>query len=148
MRLSWLCMLALTLRLIVPTGYMPAMSQGRMVVSICSGNATPSMLVTIPGLEQQPGEGRHDDRDQHGAPCAYAGLSMSALDAVTLVLVRTAPRFVEETGSLPPPVSVASWRAGVRPWVRGPRPAADRQRARLTVQSATRKPVLPALPIP
>ncbi|WP_230771643.1 DUF2946 family protein [Sphingomonas sp. Leaf4] len=120
MRLSWLCMLALTLRLVVPTGYMPVMSHGRMVVSICSGNATRSMLVTIPGLEERPGEGRHDDRDQHGAPCAYAGLSMLALDSATPVLVRTAPRFMEETGLLPPPVSTAGWRAGLRPWVRGP----------------------------
>lgn len=118
--MALLCMITLTLRIVVPGGYMPITSHGQMVISICSGTTTTSMLVDVPGLKPPSGGGGHEDGTKHETPCAYAGLAMSALGAVPFDLLPAALRHAMDAGLRPTASWVSPVRAGLRPWVRGP----------------------------
>ncbi|WP_342450650.1 DUF2946 family protein [Sphingomonas sp. CFBP 13728] len=111
---------SLALRLVVPSGYMPTMSHGKMIVSICSGTMTEPMVLEVPGLAQQPDDASHDAPAKHDTPCAYAGLTMAALAAVPLDLLIVALAFTMGSGLRPGPAPVETSRYGLRPWARGP----------------------------
>ncbi len=74
-----LLVLALAVRVLVPAGYMPGQSDGRIVIGICNGQGGASTMVwTIPGKEHE------ESKEAPGAamPCAFAGLGLPALPAV------------------------------------------------------------------
>ena len=107
---------ALVMKLIVPGGFMPIMSDGHFIVVVCTG--TGPMSMAMPGLDHGKSES-----GQHGkpeAPCAFAGLSAPSLAAADLVLLAAAILFVMTLGmravaSLEAPASLH-----LRPYLRGP----------------------------
>ncbi|MFS0735636.1 DUF2946 family protein [Sphingomonas sp. 1P06PA] len=77
--------LALAMKLLVPTGFMPTVAGGQIVVTLCSGSGPVKMMMTLPGTG-------HHDADDHGAakhepPCAFSGLTMPALSGADPVLL-------------------------------------------------------------
>lgn len=110
--------LALVMKIVVPAGFMPTVSDGRIVISICSGTGPTTMVVTIPGLEQdKPDGGKHGKADQ---PCAFAGLSAPSLAAADPILLAAAILFVLALGMRPLPLPAATASPYLRPPLRGP----------------------------
>lgn len=116
--------LALAMKLLVPAGFMPTVSNGRIVVSICSGTGPMTMVVAMPGMAHHaPADTpRHDEGAS--APCAYAGLmapSLAAIDPLLLAIALFVAMALALRPVAPPLVAVP---ARVRPPLRGPpRPA-------------------------
>ncbi len=119
--------LALVLRVIIPTGFMPMVDNGRFVITVCSGTgpmvmaAPPAMSHAMPHAmaahdEPKP-ETEHRGADQ---PCAFAGLSMASLAAVDTVLLAIALLFMLALGLRgAAPIATAA-AAYLRPPLRGP----------------------------
>ena len=111
--------LALIMKLLMPGGFMPIVSDGQIVVSICSGTGPTKMVVTIPGLGQKPDEG-----GEHGGkaeqPCAFAGLSTPSLATTDPILLAAAILFVLARGVLAVPLQTLAAPPYLRPPLRGP----------------------------
>lgn len=76
----WLVAAALLVRLLVPAGFMPVVSQGRVTLAPCSG-----VMPAMAGMahhDRAPAE----DGARHDMPCAFAGLAAPALGAADPVL--------------------------------------------------------------
>lgn len=115
--------LALLMKLAVPAGFMPTISDGRILVSVCSGTGPTTMVMTIPGVEhgKPDGDTRHDKAEQ---PCAFAGLSAPSLAAADPILLAAAILFVLILGTRPFAALVSTTPPHLRPPLRGP-PARD-----------------------
>lgn len=110
---------ALLMKLVMPAGFMPTVSNGQIVVSICSGTGPMTMVMTIPGLEH----GKSDGSEHHGKteqPCAFSGLSTPSLAATDPILLAAAILFVLALGALPITLPVATAPPYLRPPLRGP----------------------------
>ncbi|MDT9600968.1 DUF2946 family protein [Sphingosinicella rhizophila] len=116
--------LALMMKVAMPAGFMPTMSDGQIIVSLCSGTGPTAMVMTIPGLEH----GRSDSDGQHGKteqPCAFSGLSAPSLAAADPGLLAAAILFILALGMRPPAVPATRAPPYLRPPLRGP-PAIQR----------------------
>ncbi len=123
--------LVLALRVIVPSGFMPTVSDGRIVVAVCSGSGP--MSITRPPPATHAVAGLHGDRNEpehqpdHGKmdqPCAFAGLSTLAIAAVDAALLTVALALVAALAvriAAPLATARASY---LRPPLRGPPAAA------------------------
>ncbi|HZV19467.1 MAG TPA: DUF2946 family protein [Sphingobium sp.] len=72
-------LLVLSLRMLVPTGFMPVASEGRMVIQLCTGTGPATMVLDL-------GKAAPTSGDQHKAgdgPCTYAGTFAGGLLAAT-----------------------------------------------------------------
>lgn len=111
--------MALAMKVVMPAGFMPMMSDGRIVVGMCSGTGQTTMVVTIPGLEH-----RDADRGEHGGktsqPCAFAGLGTPALAAADPVLLAIAILFALALGMRFVPLMPVAAPRSLRPPLRGP----------------------------
>jgi hypothetical protein len=112
---------ALLVRVLVPAGFMPAVSHDRLVLTICTGTGPVQVTTTIPGkTAHEPGQPQHQGNSKH--PCPFGGLSIPALAAhVGDPAPAVATLDVERA---PNPASVAA--AGplhLRPHPRGPPPS-------------------------
>ena len=131
-----ICVAALLLKLIVPTGYMIDASRGHFAIIACPGTvAAPAanamtgmsgMHAAMPDHGMQSDHGGAKDHDPSGGhakvelPCAFAGLSAAALGAVDPILIATFVAFVMLLGyraGYSPPVVQRSF---LRPPLRGP----------------------------
>lgn len=110
--------LALAMKVLMPAGFMPTMTDGRMVVSVCSGTGSTTMVVTIPGMKHGDGEPRGDGKPE--APCAFAGLSMPSLAAADPLVLALAILFVMATGLRPITVLRVAAPQFLRPPLRAP----------------------------
>lgn len=116
-----LCVAALLLRLLVPTGYMVSSDQGQLSVVICSGVEARTVTMNMPGMQgDMPDHGNSTDHGTVELPCAFSGLSTPALSATDAVQLAALIAFVIATGAagvvLPPPAT----RPYLRPPLRGP----------------------------
>lgn len=118
-----ICVAALALRILVPTGYMIAVDHGRIAMTLCSGVAQPqpSMAMDMPGMDHTMSE--HGKSKEHGKaemPCAFSSLSAQALGAVDPTLLVVALAFVAALAlhSLSPTIIRAA--PYLRPHLRGP----------------------------
>ena len=115
-----LCVAALLLKLMVPSGYMIASHSGHLTVEVCSGMAAPPVKMAMPHAMPMPGHGKPHDGAKPDQPCAFAGLSAAALGAVDAVLLAALIAFVMALAfapaTLPPPLR----RVRLRPPLRGP----------------------------
>ena len=115
-----ICAAALLLKLLVPTGYMVASEHGRMTITICSGVASRSMTMEMPGRQgDMPGHGKKD----HGKtemPCAFSGLSAQALGAADPILLVALVAFIMAIGLCPAVLPAPFRRTYLRPPLRGP----------------------------
>ncbi|KQN30512.1 hypothetical protein ASF00_07220 [Sphingomonas sp. Leaf34] len=125
----WLCVAALAMKLLVPTGYMIANQSGHIAITLCPGVAPTTatsggMHMTTPD-HAMSGHAMpdHDPSTSHGKtelPCAFSGLSAQALASVDAILLIAAIAFVVATGVRPirPPVHPSA--PHLRPPLRGP----------------------------
>lgn len=111
--------LALMLKIAVPAGFMPTMSNGQIVVSVCSDMGPATMVITIPGLKhsKSDSEGQHGKAEQ---PCAFSGLSAPSLAAADPILLAAAILFVLALGMRPLLLPAATAIPYLRPPLRGP----------------------------
>ena len=129
----WLALAALTVRLLVPAGFMVGQVDGRAMLQICSGFGPVSVApVTDHGAMPMTGHaaatakhhgGGHDDAGGHAAvdmPCAYAALAHGAVAAADIVLLAFAIAFVMALGFAARAVRPLRSRAYLRPPLRGP----------------------------
>jgi hypothetical protein len=111
--------MALLMKLAVPAGFMPAMSDGKIVVGMCSSTGATTMAITIPGLKHgAPDGGEHPGKAEQ--PCAFAGLSAPSLAAVDPVLLTFAILFVLALGLRPLLLTAAHAPLYLRPPLRAP----------------------------
>ena len=119
-----LCVAALLLKLVVPSGYMIGNHDGHLTIEVCSGMATApakmAMPHAMPHAMPMPSQGKPHDGAKPDQPCAFAGLSAAALGAVDAVLLAALIAFVMALAfapaTLPPPLR----RVRLRPPLRGP----------------------------
>ena len=111
--------LALMMKLVMPAGYMPTVSSGQIIVSICSGTGPMTMVMTIPGLEHGKSEGDgHQGKTEQ--PCAFSGLNAPSLAAADPVLLAAAILFVLALGMRPLVLPASTAPPYLRPPLRGP----------------------------
>ncbi|MBB3881072.1 hypothetical protein [Sphingomonas pseudosanguinis] len=130
-----LCVAALLLKLVIPSGYMIGEAQGHMAIVLCPGtmpvadamsHAPPGDMTTMHGMPHgvMADHGRSDHRDgQHGRaemPCAFAGLSAAALAAVDPIQLVALLAFVLTTGFVALTANVRPAPPYLRPPLRGP----------------------------
>lgn len=77
-------LLALGVRLAVPSGFMPVRQNGVTVLTLCSGHG-PMML----------GHHQHDPGGQADQPCAFAPLSLAATGGAAPILLADAIAYIE-----------------------------------------------------
>lgn len=111
--------LALMMKVVIPAGFMPTVSNDQIVASICSGTGPMTMAMPIPGLQhgKSDGSGHQDKAEQ---PCIFAGLSAPALTGADPLLLAITILFILVLGlrSMALPASTAP--PHLRPPLRGP----------------------------
>lgn len=110
--------LALLMKIVVPSGFMPTISNGQVVVSVCSGMGPTTMVMTIPGLEHKSSGDSHGGKAEQ--PCAFAGLSAPSLAAANPVLLAAAILFMLGLGMRPLVLPTSTAPPYLRPPLRGP----------------------------
>ncbi len=122
---------ALLMKALVPTGFMPAMVDGRFVIAVCSGTGpvtAPPHMAAMPGMAHGPAmTGHHGGRDRPGEqhdnkpqPCAFAGLQSPSLAAADPVVLAIAVAFVLALGLRVVAALPLVLPARLRPPLRGP----------------------------
>jgi hypothetical protein len=96
-------LLALLARLLIPTGFMPVVQDGRLVMALCAGQGPAPMLhAAMPGMDHAaassgyPADHEGSEHMKDG-PCAFAGVSLAATAAADPVLLALAILFVVTT---------------------------------------------------
>lgn len=107
---GWLCVAALAMKLLVPTGYMIANEGGHIAITLCPGVAPPIAgsagmdMMTPDHVMSGHSMPDHDPSTGHGKmemPCAFSGLSAQALASVDAILLVAAIAFVVAIGVRP-----------------------------------------------
>lgn len=100
-----LIVLAVTMKALIPAGYMVDTRTDYLTVIICSGTDAHSSIAIPIERESTPGD-KHEDKGGSDSPCAFTGLGMAALGGADLPLLATAIAFILALGfapvSLPP----------------------------------------------
>ena len=116
---------ALVMKILVPAGFMPVVSGGRVTVEICGGTVpvqtvmAPMMAMAMPGMAHHSGKSDHQEREM---PCAFSGLTAPSLAAVDPVLLAIAIAFIVGlVFRVRTAVPIAA-QAYLRPPLRGPPP--------------------------
>ena len=110
---AWLVVLALLMKVLVPSGYMLGTSGGSMTVELCSGYGAQEMVVAMPGMTDHSGKKQgHGKAEQ---PCAFAGLAAPSLAGTDPILLAAAIAFVMARVFRSPAPGVASAPAYLRP---------------------------------
>lgn len=113
--------LALAVKALVPTGFMPALTDERVLtVTICADatGMARQMRIAIPDKDQAPGD--HSKATDTAQPCAFSGLGSAMTGGADPVLLASAAAFIlllrfAAPASLPLPEI-----AFLRPPLRGP----------------------------
>lgn len=119
-----LFMMTLSMKALVPSGYMIGGSSKTFTIEICSeslGDHT-TRQIAIPMDEKS-----HDGQDDHGkadSPCSYSALSMAALSGADASLLVLAFLFILALGLAPTVLAPVERIAHLRPPLRGPPVAA------------------------
>lgn len=108
----WLAAAALLVKVLVPTGFMPAVVDGVMVVELCTGEGLKSVAVAVPS-----NEGHKSSNDM---PCAFGGLSAPALGATDPALLALAIVFIIAAALHMPQHAPRTALLRLRPPLRGP----------------------------
>lgn len=116
-----ICVAALLLKLLVPSGYMVDSDHGRPLIGICSGTGPAMMSIPIPGLKGNVAD--HGAPGHHGKaemPCPFSGLSAAMTGAIDPLHLAGLVAFVMAIGlegvHLPSPYAPTH----LRPPLRGP----------------------------
>lgn len=124
--------LALAMKAAVPSGFMPMLVEGRVVMVLCSGfgpvTAAPAMpemagmhhgaaMVADHGGQDRPDGGQHDNKSQ---PCAFSGLNAPSLAGADPAVLAIAIAFVLALGLRIVAALPVMRPARLRPPLRGP----------------------------
>lgn len=120
-RHRWLCAMlfgaALLVKAVMPAGFMPVVSQGVILVQLCTGQGAQTIAMEVPG---QAGNDDHGKPEKSEMPCAFSGLSSPTLAAADAILLAIAIAFVLATG-FRLPSRIVLWRGiYLRPPAIGP----------------------------
>ncbi|WP_426282234.1 DUF2946 family protein [Sphingomonas sp. NFX23] len=122
---AWVLACALAMKILVPAGFMPVVSGGRVTIEICGGTVpvqtvmAPMMAMAMPGMAHHSGKSDHQEREM---PCAFSGLTAPSLAAVDPVLLAIAIAFIVGlVRHVRTAVSIAA-QPYLRPPLRGPPP--------------------------
>jgi hypothetical protein len=91
--------LALSVRLLVPTGFMPVQASGGIVIALCAPLGSETMRLEIPVSD----ENRKPVQREQSQSCAFASLANPAIDPGGAVYVPRAPGLIHEIALPPPP---------------------------------------------
>lgn len=108
--------LALSLRILMPTGFMPVATGKALTVELCTGTGPASLVLHVPAA---PGK----DRDQGkpaDQPCSFSALGIQSLAAADPVLLGAALLFAFLLALLVPESAPVRDAAHLRPPLRGP----------------------------
>lgn len=105
---------ALSVRLIIPAGFMP--ESGRVALSICSGKGPAAPVLLDVGKKLPKGNAADGDHAQ----CTFAGSAMPMLSGAPPQLLAMAILYIAAQGLLPAPLPSAAEPDGLRPPLRGP----------------------------
>jgi len=121
-RYPWLVALcvgaSLLVKLLVPAGFMPALSNGLLVIQICTGQGAQTVMLDV---SQEAGD--HQEGDHHKKaemPCAFSGLSAPALAGAHPILLAIAIAFIIATSFRAAPPLIPWRRVYLRPPSQGP----------------------------
>ena len=125
-----ICTAALMMKLLVPTGFMIAVDDGRLAIVVCPVTAPPEHgggPMAMGGDHAAMADHGTSERDEapgdHGKPelpCAFAGLSAASLAAVDPIQLAALVAFVLGMGLAALPLPPLPRRQHLRPPLRGP----------------------------
>lgn len=107
--------LALAMKLVVPTGFMPVAGPGTMVVLVCTQMGPQRVTIEVPGAPAQP-----DDTAKADQPCMFAGLGQALLPGADPVQIAAALAFILTLGFAAVVLPSLSRLRGAWPPLRGP----------------------------
>jgi hypothetical protein len=110
-------MIALLMRLLVPVGFMPEVSAGKIGIVLCTGQAP-----ALPAMSTHHGGGHHEHGQsaKHDMPCPFSAGSSHGLAAVDPIQIAIALAFVMLLSLRPVTAPRASVAPRLRPPLRGP----------------------------
>ncbi|MBB3940433.1 hypothetical protein GGR39_002090 [Novosphingobium fluoreni] len=111
--------LALMMKVVIPAGFMPTVSNDQIVASICSGTGRMTMAMPIPGLQHGKSDGS-GHQDKAGQPCIFAGLSAPAFTGADPLLLAITILFILVLGLRPMALPNSTAPPYLRPPLRGP----------------------------
>ena len=116
-----ICAAALLLKLLVPSGYMVDSAHGRLTITICSGTTPAIKAMEMPAMHgDMPDHGKSDGHGEVEMPCAFSGLSASALGAIDPIQLAGLIAFVLTLGFVAIILPAPERPAYLRPPSRGP----------------------------
>ena len=108
--------LALSVRLLIPTGYIPTQVSHELVVTVCDAMGGKTMVLEIPRSEEDKKPG-HPEQPQ---PCAFASMASPAIHSNAGIALPHVAGLIHEI-ALPPPAAVSIPRGTfLLPPLRGP----------------------------
>ena len=114
---------ALVMKVLVPAGFMPVVSAGRVTIEICAGTAPAPMsmatTMSMPGMAHHADKSGHQGREM---PCAFSGLTAPSLAAADPLLLAIAIAFIVALVFRVRAAIPVAARAYLRPHLRGPPP--------------------------
>lgn len=108
------------MKLLLPSGYMLSSGHGRVAIMICSGVATESTNMDMPGMQTGADHGQPKEHGKAEMPCAFSSLLAQGLAAVDAVLLIAAIAFILRLGRLPAASAARPVARYLRPPLRGP----------------------------
>lgn len=85
---------ALTLRVMVPAGFMPILDHGRVLIAICSGAGPTTMAMPMAGMTH------HENEGGTKSTCAFADLALPAIGGADPVQLAELLRYILALGLL------------------------------------------------
>jgi hypothetical protein len=115
--MALLCLAAMTMKMLVPQGYMIGGDSKSLTVEICTEQGVIEQTIAIP---MKQGSGKHNADDTSAKSCAFGGFSHSALDTIDPFLLAFAIAFIMLAGLRSPVLPPASLKRWLRPPPIGP----------------------------
>jgi len=113
-----LVMLALLMRLLLPTGFMPEVSAGKLTIALCTGHGPAVIDVALPASGH--GYNEHGQPAKPDMPCPFASASGHGLAGADPILLAIAIAFVMALCLRPVAVVRVGDAPRLRPPLRGP----------------------------
>ena len=110
----WLIAMALAMKALVPSGFMPSFSAGAITIELCGGHGVQE--VSLPGKDHGPEQGQ----SKAEAPCAFSGLAVPGLAGADPIQLVAAIFFIMAMALLLQPLPARTRSSFLRPPLRGP----------------------------
>jgi hypothetical protein len=110
-------MVAMVMRLLMPVGFMPDVSGGKVRIVLCTGHAAP--IAAMP-MHHGGGDHEHGQSAKHDMPCPYSSASGHGLAGVDPIQLAIALAFVMLLCLRPMAMPRVSAAPRLRPPLRGP----------------------------